>query len=128
MEYTKEDVEKATETLQGYLEGVRNNERLHVGIGKQMIQALCDNFVNKMNNLLTMTTEERKMFVGDSLDTFTEKPTQFNTPINTPQPNGIFGTHGWVCPKCGRVYSPYQSMCLYCRNEEYTTSIGTSPK
>lgn len=116
MKYTEEDVEKATETLQGYLEGVRNNERLHAS--KQMIQALCDNFVNKMNKLLTMTTEERKIFVGDSLD-IVGKLTQPNTSINTSQQNGIFGTHGWVCPKCGRVYSPYQNMCLYCKNEEY---------
>lgn len=21
---------------------------------------------------------------------------------------------GWCCPKCGRVYSPTQEMCLYC--------------
>ena len=24
---------------------------------------------------------------------------------------------GWECPKCGRVYSPTQSMCLYCGND-----------
>ena len=26
--------------------------------------------------------------------------------------NGIFGQQGWICPKCGRVYSPYTQMCL----------------
>ena len=25
-----------------------------------------------------------------------------------------YGNHGWVCPKCGRVYSPYTSMCSFC--------------
>ncbi len=33
-------------------------------------------------------------------------------------PNGIFGQYGWICPKCGRVYSPFTHMCLYCRNEK----------
>lgn len=25
---------------------------------------------------------------------------------------------GWVCPKCGRVYSPHTVMCFYCGNYE----------
>ena len=24
--------------------------------------------------------------------------------------------YGWRCPVCGRVYSPYTSMCAYCGN------------
>lgn len=28
--------------------------------------------------------------------------------------NGMFGQQGWICPKCGRVYSPFTKMCLYC--------------
>lgn len=28
--------------------------------------------------------------------------------------NGLFGQQGWICPKCGRVYSPFTQMCLYC--------------
>lgn len=37
-----------------------------------------------------------------------------------PAPKGmpnVVGMHGWVCPKCGRVYSPFTSMCPYCVND-----------
>ena len=29
---------------------------------------------------------------------------------------------GWVCPKCGRVYSPSIPFCFYCRNETFITT------
>ena len=39
---------------------------------------------------------------------------------------------GWICPKCGRVYSPTTSMCFYCGNETVTVSseddTNTIPK
>jgi uncharacterized OB-fold protein len=28
--------------------------------------------------------------------------------------SGLFGQQGWICPKCGRAYSPFTQMCLYC--------------
>lgn len=39
--------------------------------------------------------------------------------------NGIFGQQGWICPKCGRVYSPFTQMCLYCSNQQTSTSLNT---
>lgn len=35
--------------------------------------------------------------------------------------NGMFGQQGWICPKCGRVYSPFTQMCLYCKPNNTTT-------
>lgn len=31
--------------------------------------------------------------------------------------DSFFARQGWICPKCGRVYSPTTEMCLYCSNE-----------
>lgn len=33
---------------------------------------------------------------------------------------------GWVCPKCGRVYAPWVSMCEYCGGKTITVADGTS--
>lgn len=35
--------------------------------------------------------------------------------------NGMFGQQGWICPKCGRVYSPFTQMCLYCKPNNTAT-------
>lgn len=36
---------------------------------------------------------------------------------------GTFGQQGWICPKCGRVFSPFTMMCPYCKgNDETKTS------
>lgn len=28
---------------------------------------------------------------------------------------------GWVCPKCGSVFSPNESECRYCNSRQYMT-------
>ena len=40
--------------------------------------------------------------------------------------NGMFGQQGWICPKCGRVYSPYTQMCLFCKPDNITTISNLS--
>lgn len=38
----------------------------------------------------------------------------------------LMAPRGWVCPICGRVYSPTTSMCYYCGGELKTTTYTTS--
>lgn len=40
---------------------------------------------------------------------------------------GVFGQYGWICPKCGRVYSPFTQMCLYCGKQDITTTAPNTP-
>lgn len=50
-------------------------------------------------------------------------------PANCPPSPNFYAT-GWVCPKCGRVYSPSAMMCSFCGMEEQkiTYSTSTTPK
>ena len=34
--------------------------------------------------------------------------------------------YGWICPQCHRVYSPWQSQCLYCGGMEVVTTQGNT--
>ena len=42
--------------------------------------------------------------------------------------NGMFGQQGWICPKCGRVFSPFTSMCLYCSKGTSTSTSSNIEK
>lgn len=40
----------------------------------------------------------------------------------------IMTPQGWVCPTCGKVYSPYTPMCYYCGGEQKTITYTTNTK
>lgn len=35
------------------------------------------------------------------------------------------GPQGWICPKCGKVFSPNTSECIYCNNNTHTYTTTT---
>lgn len=41
-------------------------------------------------------------------------------------PKYFFGEQGWVCPKCGRVFSPRTYECPYCNNPEIIKTPTTT--
>lgn len=36
-----------------------------------------------------------------------------------------FGPHGWICPKCGRCFSPSTPECPYCGDVNIVTTVET---
>lgn len=41
-------------------------------------------------------------------------------------PKYFFGEQGWVCLKCGRVFSPRTYECPYCNNPEIIKTSTTT--
>ena len=43
--------------------------------------------------------------------------------VEEPKVENNGGLLGWICPKCGRCYSPFTSMCSYCCNNMNTITF-----
>ena len=60
--------------------------------------------------------------INDSKIQNIEKPTEQKN-----ENKSVGGLTGWICPKCGRCYSPFTSMCSYCGNGDmFTVTCNSS--
>ena len=62
-------------------------------------------------------------YVGDDPNFFNT----ITTPVAPPNFTG-WNRQGWICPKCGRVYSPDTIMCNYCGGNANITPITVGDK
>lgn len=51
---------------------------------------------------------------------------QQHTPCADRAIDRMFAQKGWVCPKCGRVYSPSTQECFYCNNQNAQSGATTT--
>lgn len=51
---------------------------------------------------------------------------QYTDEVTDEALNRIFAPKGWICPKCGRVYSPSTSECFYCNNQNAQSGVSTN--
>ena len=71
-----------------------------------------------MVNLLNKISKNMKQITDLASQLIKEESSAVNSIL--PQDN-LFVNKGWQCPICGRVYSPFTHMCMYCGNREVGT-------
>jgi hypothetical protein len=68
-----------------------------------------------------MSIKENMKQITDLASQLVKEESSAINPI-LPQDN-ISVNKGWLCPICGRVYSPITPMCFYCGKEELKNNI-----
>ena len=85
----------------------------------------------KMHSNVT-TSNDFKPYTGDTPDwhyspsTTEPNPEGPYTIPNQPIPNYGGLNYGWVCPKCGSVFSPNTRECPYCNGHTNTITYSTT--
>ena len=70
---------------------------------------------------------DRSEFNSEGYQKYPRPEVNLNSNLNretidkTEPTKGTGGLTGWICPKCGRCYSPYTSMCPHCNTDKDIT-------